>query len=247
MLKLTNIPQFIQDKLLDEYIDIKKKYFLGDWSSGQLKSGRFGEVIIRIFQILLNEPHTPFGNNISSSEKTRIINNVVSSKNIDMHIRQKVTSLTRLLLDFRNNRDSAHLGGFNANHMDAYFTMSAANWIIAELIRVYSGLSMDKVEEIISEITIKDFPLIINIEGDQFISSPNFTSKQETLILLYHNPKGLEYNFIFKKTKNKNTTEFKRQLNKMVKDKLIVEKKQKYFIMPEGIRVVESLVRNKLR
>lgn len=242
MLKLQKIPEELQNKLVDEYIEVKKRYFLRDWGPGELKAGRFAEVVLRIFQYLINEPVTPFDNDIPPSEKTKILNKVENSTNIDIHIRQKVSKLTRILLDFRNNRDSAHLCGFNANHMDAFFTVASVNWIISELIRIFGCYSMNQAEKIVEEINIKEFPAIFYIEGEQFISIPNLKSDQEILLLLSHNLDGFEYNFLFEKTKDKNTVRFKNRLKIMIKNKLIAKKNQKYYILPEGIKLIESII-----
>ena len=160
MITLQGIPEYLQNKLFDEYVDVKKRYIFRDWGPGQLKAGRFAEVMLRIFQHLIGETVTPIGSDIPSNEKDRIINILKSSSTIDIHIRQKVAILTRLLLDFRNNRDVAHLGGFNSNHMDSSFVLSCVNWIVSELVRVYGGYSMDQAEKIVSEINIKNYPAI---------------------------------------------------------------------------------------
>lgn len=244
MLQLQQIPEFLQNKLVDEYIEVKKRYIFRDWGPGELKAGRFAEVILRIFQYLINEPITSFNDDIPSSEKTRIINKVESSPSIDLHVRQKVSKLTRLLLDFRNNRDAAHLCGFNANHMDTFFTIASVNWIISELIRVFGGYSMDQAEKIVSEINIKSFPAIFYIEDEQFISIPNLKSEYEVLLFLNHNITGLEYGFLFEKTKDSNNSRFKDKLKTMMKNKLIAFKNQKYYILPEGIKLIESIISN---
>ena len=132
----------LNEKLIEEYLDIKKRFTMSDWGPGQLKGGRFAEVLLRIFQHLLGETVTPFGNDIPPNEKTRILNLIQNQPLIDPHVRQKVVALARLLLDFRNNRDVAHLGGFDANSMDTLFVMTGATWALCELVRMYGGYQM---------------------------------------------------------------------------------------------------------
>jgi hypothetical protein len=108
-LSISGIPSDLSTKLIDEYLEIKKRFAMNDWGPGQLKGGRFAEVVLRIYQHLLSEAVTPFGNDIPAVEKTRILNTVQSAGALDPHVRQKTVPLVRLLLDFRNNRDVAHL------------------------------------------------------------------------------------------------------------------------------------------
>src|SRR5579885_1919739 len=141
-LLITGIPTVLSEKLIEEYLEIKKRFAMNDWGPGQLKGGRFAEVVLRIYQHLLGETVTAFGTDIRPQDKTRILNAVESRGAIDDHVRQKTVPLTRLLLDFRNNRDAAHLGGFDANSMDALFVMTSATWMVCELVRVYGGYEM---------------------------------------------------------------------------------------------------------
>ncbi len=240
MLRLIEVPKELQEALVKEYREIKKRFALGDWGPGELKGGRFAEVILRIFQHLLGDSPTPFGDQISPSNKESILNRIKTDPNIDEHVRQKITSLTRLLLDFRNNRDSAHLGRFNANRMDAFFVMSVANWVMAELIRVFGDCPMEEAEAIVASITVKELPVIFEREGEQFIAKLGLSAKEEVLILLYRNEGGLDFDFLFSKTKDQNKTRFERTLDKMRKEKLIEVKDGKFFLMPRGIEAVEE-------
>ena len=160
---------------------------MNDWGPGQLKGGRFAEVVLRVHQHLLKQPVTPFGIDITRPGKTRIINTVESAGTIDDHIRQKTVPLVRLLLDFRNNRDVAHLGGFDANSMDALFVMTSATWIMCELVRVYGGHAMREAQKIVDGLSAKDYPVIMERNGEVFITRHDLNTKDEVLVVLTRN------------------------------------------------------------
>jgi len=86
-LTVGGIPAALSAKLVEEYLDIKKRFSMNDWAPGQLRGGRLGEVVLRIYQHLLGEPVTPFGTDIAAAEKTRIMNTVQSRGTIDDHVR----------------------------------------------------------------------------------------------------------------------------------------------------------------
>src|SRR5947209_5847427 len=148
-LLISGIPLELTTRLIEEYVEIKKHFAMNDWGPGQLKGGRFAEVVLRIYQNLLGEAVTPFGGDIPPAEKTKILNKTQSAGAIDDHVRQKTVILVRLLLDFRNNRDVAHLGGFDANAMDTLFVMTSATWILCELVRVYGSYAMSEAQDIV--------------------------------------------------------------------------------------------------
>ncbi|MEK7546941.1 MAG: hypothetical protein AAB536_02065 [Patescibacteria group bacterium] len=235
---LKNIPKNLEDGLFTEYTELKRRFQLNDVGPSQLNGGRLAEVILRIFQHLLKIPVSPFENEIKTEEKTRILNKVISDATIDIHIRQKVSSIARMLLDFRNNRNVAHLGGFSANSIDAQFVLSSSNWIIAEFIRVFGNYSLEDAQELIDSIAVPTYPVIFDIEGDDFIARDDLTVKEEVLVLVCI--KKRDFNFLFAKTKDKNKSRFKKTLESLGKEKKIVLKNGLYHILPNGIKEVQE-------
>lgn len=236
-LTIGGVPPSLGEKLVEEYLDIKKHYSMSDWGPSQLKGGRFAEVMLRIFQHLLGEAVTPFGTDIPANAKTRILNSVQSHPNVDEHIRQKTVALTRLLLDFRNNRDVAHLGGFNASSMDSLFVMTSATWILCEIVRVYGNYPMAKAQEIVDGLSIKDYPVIVEREGELFIARHDLKAEREVLVLLTRNDKA-DFSFLFSKTKDSNKSRFEKKLQEMVASKLIGTLGGNYFLLPRGTATV---------
>ena len=235
---LKTIPDDLEERLFEEYTEIKRRFQLNDCGPAQLNGGRFAEAVLRIFQHLLSMPITPFGEDIKAPEKTSILNKVTNDANIDEHIRQKVTSLTKLLLDFRNNRDVAHLGGFVANKIDASFVLACSNWMVAEFIRVYGNYSMDDAQQMIDKIAIPNYPVIFEIEGEEFISRDDLTVKQEILVLLCKQKRGID--FLFSKTKDGNRSRFNGTVALMEKEKFIALKDGFYHLLPNGIKEIQT-------
>jgi hypothetical protein len=237
-LTIAGIPTALSAKLVEEYLDIKKHFAMNDWGPGQLRGGRFAEVMLRIYQHLLGEPVTPFGTNILPREKTRILNTIESTGTIDVHVRQKTVPLVRLLLDFRNNRDVAHLGGFDANSMDALFVMTSATWMVCELVRVYGSYVMREAQKIVDALSVKEYPVIMERDGELFITRHDLKAKQEVLVLLTKNA-GATAKFLHEKSGDSNKSRFQRNLQEMVDDKFIGRAaSSEYFIMPRGQALV---------
>lgn len=235
---IVGIPASQSAKLVEEYLDIKKHFAMNDWGPGQLKGGRFAEVMLRVYQHLLGEAVTQFGVDISPREKTRILNTVEGSPTIDSHVRQKTVPLVRLLLDFRNNRDVAHLGGFDANSMDALFVMTSATWIVCELVRALGGYSMPEAQKIVDALSVKEYPVILEREGELFITRHDLKSKEEVLVLLTKNASATA-EFLNEKCGDSNEPRFRRNLREMVADKFIGQAADgDYFIMPRGQALV---------
>jgi hypothetical protein len=239
-LAINGLPSLVSESLVEEYLEIKRHFATNDWGPGQLRGGRFAEVVLRAYQHLLGDTVTPFGRDIVAAEKTRIMNNVLSAGTIDEHVRQKTVPLVRLLLDFRNNRDVAHLGGFDANSTDTLFVMTCATWILCEFIRVYGGYPMDRAQEIVDGLAVKEYPVIIERNGELFIARHDLGAKEEVLVWLMKNPSATG-SVLEDKVGDSNKSRVRRKLKEMVDDKLIgLAANGDYFIMPRGLAVVAA-------
>jgi len=235
---IAGIPSEISTKLIEEYLEIKKRFAMNDWGPSQLKGGRFAEAVLRAYQHLLGDAVTPFGVDIVAAEKTRIMNRVQNASAVDEHIRQKTVPLVRLLLDFRNNRDVAHLGGFDANSMDTLFVMTGATWVLCEFIRVHGGYTMSQAQEIVDSLSVKEYPVIVERNGELFIARHDLDAKQEVLIWLVRNASAPS-SVLETKVGDSNKSRVRSKLKEMVADKLIgIAANGDYFIMPRGQAIV---------
>lgn len=243
-LSIRDIPTELSAKLIEEYLDIKKHFAMNDWAPGQLKGGRFAEVMLRIYLHLLGEAVTPFGTDIPPREKDRILSTTKDAGAIDAHVRQKTVPLVRLLLDFRNNRDVAHLGGFDANSMDALFVMTSATWIVCELVRACGGYAMRKAQKIVDGLAVKEYPVIMERQGELFITRHDLSAKQEVLVLLTKNASATA-EFLYEKSGDSNKSRFEHNLREMVAGKFIGRAANgEYFILPrvQAITAKKSLL-----
>ncbi len=233
---LKDIPEDLENQLFKELTDIRRKFFLGEDGDSELNGGRMAECLIRIFQYLLKESVTPMGIEISGPEKIKILSRTENDSLIDKHIRTKVTKLVSLLLGFRNDRDVAHLGGFDANKIDSIFVLYAANWVTAELVRVYGKVNMKEAQRIIDELAIPNYPAFLEIEGESFLCKDNLNKKEQILAFLFLGKKNID--FLFKKVGYSRKDKFENILKEMEKDYLIAFKDGYYHLLSKGQKKV---------
>ena len=61
------------------------------------------------------------------------------------------------LYEIRNSRGVGHVGGdVDANHMDAEFVLSAAKWVVAELVRLFHSTDVNIATEVVDALVDKD-------------------------------------------------------------------------------------------
>ena len=136
------LPQEIVEHLLDEYIEIKQHFALGKYRPNELNGGRFAESIARLIQYFDIGTYTAYGN---ESPPASVFDRAQHLTSQHDSVRLYIPRIARMLLDVRNRRDVAHVGGdVSPNYSDAVFVTHMADWTLTELVRVFYNCGIDK-------------------------------------------------------------------------------------------------------
>ena len=156
------LPNEIVTHLLNEYQEIKQQLALHKFRPSELNGGRFAECVLRLVQHLDNPPYTPFGKFLANSDT--IIKRVETNTSLHESIRIHIPRVARILLDVRNRRDVAHVGGdVNPNLSDSLLIAQNADWILTEIIRLYYNCSMENAQKITDSINEVNLPIIADL------------------------------------------------------------------------------------
>ena len=89
----------------------------------------------------------------------------------------------RAIYTMRNKRNIAHIGEVDPNAIDLAFTAQASAWIMCELVRVSTGVSMEEAGRVIEFLQMPTDELIQDIHGVRLVHG-DFGVRDELLILL---------------------------------------------------------------
>lgn len=189
---LSGIPDGLKNPLLQSYADIARNYAERRWEPSELNGGKFSEVAYSIVKGSLD------GNFPSKTSKPKDM--VKSCRDLEMlpadsnrigdrSLRILIPRLLQGLYEIRNNRNVGHLGGdVDPNFMDATAVFSMANWILAELVRIFHSISTQEAQEIVDGLVERKHPLVWEVENVRRILDPEMNKKDQTLLLLYSKP-----------------------------------------------------------
>lgn len=206
------LPQEIVEHLLDEYQEIKKHFAFGKYRPSELNGGRFAECVLRLIQHLDNPPYTPFGTSLGNSDT--IIRRIEGNAALHESWRFFVPRLTRILLDMRNRRDVAHVGGdVSPNYPDSVFISHSADWILTEILRIHYNCSIESARKIADSINEVQVPLIADVDGFVRVQNTSLNVRSKVLAILYYkNPAKIRDLDLIKWTKYSNASKFKREI-----------------------------------
>ena len=178
------IPNDILINMLDEYQQIKQQFFLRKFQPSELNAARFGECVLRLLEYLDTGNYTPFGATLGSQQ---IIRRIENNATLQDTIRFFIPRLVRVVLDVRNKRDVAHVGGeVSPNYSDAIFVTHAADWLLTEIIRHFHNCSIVEAQAIVTNINEVRIPVVAEIDGFIRVQNTKLSAREKVLIILYY-------------------------------------------------------------
>lgn len=240
---LSAIPDGLRDPLLAEYQSIIQNYLEHRWSPSELSGGRFCEIVYTILDGYVS------GTYAASPSKPRdfvsacraLESKATTAKSFQILIPRTLPAL----YEIRNNRGVGHVGGdVDPNHMDATFVVSAANWIMAELVRVFHSLTTSEAQKVVDALAERTIPIVWEGNGVKRVLKTSLNLKQQTLVLIGSSALPVTYAQLVEWTEYTNKTYFKKMLRGLHKERLIeFGKDETVTLLPPGAKAVAEIVK----
>ncbi len=168
--------------ILDKYQEMISRFLIKDYSGVLVSLGKFVEAFFQALDFLVR------GTTASKPDQDKILQRLdaaVSTNKIPSSLRNLLAENLRQAFKLRNSRDGAHLTDFIANRIDSQIGIHLAQWCLAELVRIYSKLSMEESFKITEEIL--EFPTH-NIQkfGNEILVLKDLSCSEEILTQLLY-------------------------------------------------------------
>ena len=182
----SRLPSELVDALLVSYDEIKQNYFLERHGPSELNGGKFCEACVRIIQHETdNGNYIPIGTSVRNMigvlrDFERIPTNQ-ATESYRIHIPRVLITMYNI----RNKRGVGHLGGdVNPNFADSTLLATCADWVMAELFRIYYQCTLDEAQSIVDSLVQRKLVLVYDIEDVKRVLLSTMSHKNQTLVLL---------------------------------------------------------------
>jgi hypothetical protein len=236
----TNSPADVVDALLSAYKEIESNYALGKWKASELDAGHFVEATRRLLEHQLFATHTPIGKDLPKFNDAEM-RRYEQAKGDDSY-RILIPRALLAIFAIRNKRGVGHLGALSPNEMDATYIVYSVKWVMAEIVRLSSGLSVEDTQALMDSIIERHLAVLWKHEGVTRILASGLTARDEVLVLLYDtNPQHEE--ILQAAVEYKHDANFRKILSRLHKDRLIEYGRGKpVMITPKGILAAEEII-----
>lgn len=146
---------------------------------------------------------------------------VESDANLPDGLRICAGRVARAMYTLRNKRNIAHKGEVDPNMFDLAYVHQAAAWIMAEMIRCASGVTMDEAGALIDLVQAPVGSLVEEIDGTRLVHA-DVSARTEILILLHsHYPDRVGISDILKTMSGRSAASVRSRLSELRAKKLV--------------------------
>jgi hypothetical protein len=244
---LTGIPSGLRDPLFQSYHEIGTNFAEHRWEPSELNGGKFCEVVYTIISGVID------GSFASRPSKPRnmllacqALENAPAqpSRIGDRSLRVLIPRILPALYEIRNNRGVGHAGGdVDPNLMDAMAVYGMTSWVLAELVRIFHGVSTNEAQETVDALVDRKIGLVWEVERIRRVLDPGMGKGDQALVLLYSRPSWVDEQDLFVWVEYSTKTMFRRNILEAFHKERLIEydaKQRRARISPLGTMRVET-------
>lgn len=219
----SKVPPPLRNDLLNTFNATATNFRERRWEPAELNGGKLCEVVYTILKGSIE------GQFATKSQKPR---NFLDScrkleqapSNNSRSVRIQVPRVLAALYEVRNNRSVGHIGGeVDPNEMDAAFVFHCAQWIMAELVRIFHEVSTDEATRVVEALTERELPLIWVSGATKRVLDTNLSSRDQTLVLAYTTDGDVDVEDLLKWIEYRNSSRFRKEILKELHRARLVE------------------------
>jgi hypothetical protein len=243
---LVAIPNGLREPLISEYQSIVQNFLEHRWLPSELSGGRFSEIVYTILVGYAKPPYaaTPF----KPSNLVEACRKYENNSTVPRSFQILIPRMLPALYEIRNNRSVGHIGGdVNPNHMDAVAVLSMCNWIMAELVRVFHGLSVAEAQKVVDKLAEVRMPVIWSDGSIKRVLQTNLKLNEQLLLLIATTAPDVSSKQLIEWIEHDNTGYIIKIIRDLHTKRLVEfnEASDHIQILPPGAQYVRDLVRKK--
>lgn len=181
---LASLPSELASALESTFLAAVDHFLKQEWDDSQVDGGRFAEAVLRYLQWKHKGSFTPIDGRSKPNRKS-VVNKASQDASLPSSLRTQVVQAVELVMDLRNNRNSAHLGHLDANRLDAQTVVQLNQWILAEIVRLETQADPREVQSLVDDLAQPYVPLIQQIGDRPVVLDPQMAAADKALVLLY--------------------------------------------------------------
>jgi hypothetical protein len=211
---LAGLPAGLRGELIDSYRKITRNFIERRWEPSELNGGKFAEVVFTIVEGAVAGVYPPKAKkppkmvDACRALESKPATALPSDRSLRVHVPRALV----FLYDIRNQRGVGHVGGdVDPNAMDASAVVAMASWVMAELVRIFHGITTQEAQDTVEALVERKTPMVWEVEpgGIKRILDPGMIGRDQVLMFLHHSTGWVRAADLCKWVEQKNVTQFR--------------------------------------
>ena len=233
-------PGELVDALLQAYKEIESNFVLRKWKASELDAGHFVEAARRIIESELTGKFTPISQKLNNFSEAVLKSYEQASG--DESLRILIPRVLKAIYNIRNKRGVGHIGSVSPNEMDSTLILYSTKWVLAEFIRLASGIASDKAQAIVDKVIERRIELIWKHGDITRILAEKLKAEEKIIVLLFDESPQMDEKLLAI-IEYSNVTTFNKILKRLHSDRLIeFSQNGNCQITPKGMIAAESII-----
>lgn len=243
---LGNIPESFRNRIVDSYLDLKRRGRTSDAIGASTSVSSFCESVLRFLQETLTGKHVPFGTHIANFNDACAALAQVPSSVTNESQRLIIPKALLFIQTLRNKRGMGHAGGeVDANVIDLAVAVSTADWVVCELMRAYHQFSLQEAQSFLERLATRQIPDVWVVGKTKRVLTEGLDKKTQTMLLLYGEVSPVAVGSLFLWVEYSRLFNFKRDvLEPLHQDRMIEWDRAAEMVLlsPKGEQHIEACV-----
>lgn len=224
---LTSKP--LAEDLVDQYLFIRQDVLMKTLERSA--PGKFVETLVQILEYI------DTGKYSSKPSVDSYLQACENKTNLDEGLRICAARTARAMYSLRSKRNIVHKGSVDSNVWDLQFLHSSAQWILTELLRLSSNISMCEAGKIVAQVQVPVGGLVQDFGDCKLVLSNSTTVGQEILCLMLGNyPDQVSVVWLQASMSRRPHSSISRSLNVLWKEKAIQRTTEGYVLTGIGLQ-----------
>lgn len=239
------VPDSLEDELFEKLREIERNFRERRWEPAELNGGKLCEVAYCILRGHVDGSF-PAKSYKPGNFYDACLDLAKAPASFGRSVRIQLPRMLVALYEIRNNRNVGHVGGdVDPNQMDSLCVLHLAKWVVAELVRIFHGVTLAQASDLVEALSERELSLIWDAGSVRRVLDNSLTMLDKTLVLLFSSTAPLKESDLLASLEHSNPTVYRRDiLRKAHKERLLEydEKIGTVKISPLGIKRVESKI-----
>jgi len=229
----------IAKNIINSYKEIEQNFVIKKWKPSELDAGHFVESVRRLIEFELFGSFTPFSKKLSNFTDHELRRYESATGHESYRI--LIPRILKSIYNIRNKRGVGHVTTISPNEMDSTIIIYNVKWVLAELVRLNSSLTISETQKLIDTIIERKIDLIWKEDGIVRILNTKLKTEEKILILLYDTSPQAELQLL-KSSDYSHSTKFRNFLKKLHRQALINYENSICTISPTGVIEAEKTI-----